>query len=62
MVTILPVTRIEEVLRYALVPDDLEGFEKKLLQLGKHMEIPKMPLHKELEDQAAQATQALPPA
>ncbi len=59
MVTILPVTRIEEVLRYALVPDDLEGFEKKLLQLGKHMEIPKMPLHKELADQAAQA---LPPA
>ncbi|HKM42008.1 MAG TPA: ATP-dependent protease LonB [Methanocorpusculum sp.] len=58
MVTILPVTRIEEVLRYALVPNDLEGFEKKLLQLGKHMEIPKMPLHKELTELA---DLALPP-
>ncbi|MDV0442667.1 Lon protease [Methanocorpusculaceae archaeon Cs1] len=43
MVTILPVTRIEEVLRYALVPEDTEAFEKKLSMIGKHMEIPKMP-------------------
>ena len=43
MVTIIPVTRIEEVLRYALVPDDTTAFEKKLSMIGKHMEIPKMP-------------------
>ncbi len=44
MVTIIPVTRIEEVLRYALVPEDKETFEQKLLQIGKHMDIPKMPM------------------
>ncbi|MCZ0860598.1 MAG: ATP-dependent protease LonB [Methanocorpusculum sp.] len=43
MVTIIPVTRIEEVLEYALVPQDKEAFEKKLGLIGKHMEIPKMP-------------------
>lgn len=56
MVTIIPVTRIEEVLRYALVPEDKEAFEQKLLQLGKHMEIPKKFL------QLEPAIQALPPA
>ena len=44
MVTIIPVTRIEEVLRYALVPADKVKFEEKLLQIGKHMDIPKMPM------------------
>ena len=44
MVTIIPVTRIEEVLRYALVPEDKVKFEEKLLQIGKHMDIPKMPM------------------
>ncbi len=44
MVTIIPVTRIEEVLRYALVPVDKVAFEQKLLQIGKHMDIPKMPM------------------
>lgn len=44
MVTIIPVTRIEEVLRYALVPEDKVKFEEKLLQIGKHMIIPKMPM------------------
>ena len=44
MVTIIPVTRIEEVLRYALVPEDKVAFEQKLLQIGKHMDIPKMPM------------------
>ncbi|MDU9376135.1 Lon protease [Methanocorpusculaceae archaeon Sp1] len=43
MVEIVPVTRIEEVLRRALVPEDKEAFEKKLSMIGKHMEIPKMP-------------------
>lgn len=43
MVTIIPVTRIEEVLKYALVPQDTAAFEKKLDLIGKHMEIPKMP-------------------
>ncbi|MBE6515230.1 MAG: ATP-dependent protease LonB [Methanocorpusculum parvum] len=41
MVSIIPVTRIEEVLRYALVPEDKAEFEKKLERMGKHMEIPK---------------------
>jgi len=44
MVTIIPVTRIEEVLKYALVPEDKVAFEQKLLQIGKHMDIPKMPM------------------
>ncbi|RBQ24845.1 MAG: Archaeal Lon protease [Methanocorpusculum sp. MCE] len=44
MVTIIPVTRIEEVLRYALVPEDKVAFEQKLLQIGKHMDIPKIPM------------------
>ena len=43
MVTIIPVTRIEEVLKYALVPQDTEAFEKKLGLISKHMEIPKIP-------------------
>ncbi|HJK02354.1 MAG TPA: ATP-dependent protease LonB [Methanocorpusculum sp.] len=43
MVTIIPVTRIEEVLKLALVPQDKDIFEKKLALIGKHMEIPKMP-------------------
>lgn len=43
MVTIIPVTRIEEVLKYALVPKDEEAFACKLSLIGKHMEIPKMP-------------------
>jgi Lon-like ATP-dependent protease len=43
MVTIIPVTKIEEVLEYALVPQDKEVFEKKLSLISKHMEIPKMP-------------------
>ncbi|MDR3102368.1 MAG: ATP-dependent protease LonB [Methanocalculaceae archaeon] len=42
LVGIIPVTRIEEVLRYALVPEDKEAFEEKLSLIGKHMEIPKM--------------------
>ncbi|HJK50289.1 MAG TPA: ATP-dependent protease LonB, partial [Methanocorpusculum sp.] len=50
MVTIIPVTRIEEVLEYALVPQDREAFEKKLSLIGKHMEIPKMPAVTEKED------------
>ncbi|HJK62220.1 MAG TPA: ATP-dependent protease LonB, partial [Methanocorpusculum sp.] len=50
MVTIIPVTRIEEVLEYALVPQDRETFEKKLSLIGKHMEIPKMPAVTEKED------------
>ncbi|MBE6507742.1 MAG: ATP-dependent protease LonB [Methanocorpusculum parvum] len=41
MVSIIPVTRIEEVLRYALVPTDKAEFEEKLARMGKHMEIPK---------------------
>ena len=41
MVTIIPVTRIEEVLRYALVPEDKESFEEKLALLGKHMDVPR---------------------
>ena len=41
MVSIIPVTRIEEVLRYALVPTDKADFEEKLARMGKHMEIPK---------------------
>ncbi len=53
MVTIIPVTRVEEVLRYALVPEDKEAFEKKLAQIGKHMEIPKMELPEEKEKAAA---------
>ena len=40
-VSIIPVTRIEEVLRYALVPTDKIEFEEKLARMGKHMEIPK---------------------
>ena len=40
-VSIIPVTRIEEVLRYALVPTDKADFEEKLTRMGKHMEIPK---------------------
>ena len=40
-VSIIPVTRIEEVLRYALVPTDKADFEEKLERMGKHMEIPK---------------------
>ena len=40
-VSIIPVTRIEEVLRYALVPTDKTEFEEKLARMGKHMEIPK---------------------
>ncbi|HJJ26634.1 MAG TPA: ATP-dependent protease LonB [Methanocorpusculum sp.] len=39
MVEIIPVTRIEEVLRIALVPTDKEVFEHKLEQIGKHMVI-----------------------
>jgi len=50
MVTIIPVTRIEEVLRYALVPEDKVAFEQKLLQIGKHMDIPKMPMPVEKVD------------
>ena len=42
MVTIIPVTRIEEVLRIALVPEDKDSFEKKLSMLGEHMEVRKM--------------------
>ena len=41
MVSIIPVTRIEEVLRYALVPENKAEFEEKLTRMGKHMEIPK---------------------
>ena len=41
MVSIIPVTRIEEVLRYALVPENKAEFEEKLTHMGKHMEIPK---------------------
>ena len=41
MVSIIPVTRIEEVLRYALVPTNKADFEEKLARMGKHMEIPK---------------------
>ena len=41
MVSIIPVTRIEEVLRYALVPENKVEFEEKLSRMGKHMEIPK---------------------
>lgn len=41
-VKIIPVTRVEEVLREALVPEDKEAFERKLSQIGKHMEMPKM--------------------
>ncbi|HJJ72327.1 MAG TPA: ATP-dependent protease LonB, partial [Methanocorpusculum sp.] len=41
MVSIIPVTRIEEVLRYALVPENKAEFEEKLARMGKHMEIPK---------------------
>ena len=40
-VSIIPVTRIEEVLRYALVPTDKTEFEEKLARMGRHMEIPK---------------------
>lgn len=40
-VSIIPVTRIEEVLRYALVPENKTEFEEKLARMGKHMEIPK---------------------
>ena len=39
MVTIIPVTRIEEVLRIALVPENKDQFEAKLLQLGEHLAI-----------------------
>ncbi|HJJ35924.1 MAG TPA: ATP-dependent protease LonB, partial [Methanocorpusculum sp.] len=39
MVTIIPVTRIEEVLKIALVPADTEKFETKLLQLGEHLAV-----------------------
>jgi Lon-like ATP-dependent protease len=39
LVTILPVSRIEEVLRIALVPQDKASFELKLAQIGKHMDI-----------------------
>jgi Lon-like ATP-dependent protease len=42
MVTIIPVTRIEEVLEHALVPKDKETFEKKLCLMGKHMELPRI--------------------
>ena len=41
MVSIIPVTRIEEVLCYALVPENKAEFEEKLARMGKHMEIPK---------------------
>ena len=41
MVSIIPVTRIEEVLRYALVPKNKAEFEEKLARMGRHMEIPK---------------------
>ena len=41
MVSIIPVTRIEEVLRYALVPENKAEFEEKLSRMGNHMEIPK---------------------
>ena len=41
MVSIIPVTRIEEVLRYALVPKNKAEFEEKLSRMGRHMEIPK---------------------
>ena len=41
MVSIIPVTRIEEVLRYALVPENKAEFEEKLSRMGRHMEIPK---------------------
>ena len=41
MVSIIPVTRIEEVLRYALVPENKAEFEDKLSRMGRHMEIPK---------------------
>lgn len=39
MVDIVPVSRIEEVLRIALVPQDKASFELKLSQIGKHMDI-----------------------
>jgi Lon-like ATP-dependent protease len=42
MVTIIPVTRIEEVLKYALVPSNKETFEEKLCLIGKHMDIPRI--------------------
>lgn len=42
MVTIIPVTRIEEVLRIALAPEDKEAFEQKLAMIGEHMEVQKM--------------------
>lgn len=48
MVTIIPVTRIEEVLERALVPTDKEAFARKLSMIGKHMEIPKMPAPSEM--------------
>lgn len=35
MVSIIPVTRIEEVLRYALVPENKAEFEEKLARMGK---------------------------
>ncbi|HJJ28874.1 MAG TPA: ATP-dependent protease LonB [Methanocorpusculum sp.] len=38
-VTIIPVTRVEEVLRHALVPEDKEAFEEKLALIGRHMDI-----------------------
>ena len=41
MVSIIPVTRIEEVLRYALVPKNKAEFEEKLSRMGRHMEIPR---------------------
>ena len=40
-VSIIPVTRIEEVLRYALVPTDKTEVAEKLARMGRHMEIPK---------------------
>jgi Predicted ATP-dependent protease len=38
-VKIIPVTRIEEVLRNALVPEDKAVFEQKLALIGKHMDV-----------------------
>ncbi|HJJ47707.1 MAG TPA: ATP-dependent protease LonB [Methanocorpusculum sp.] len=38
-VKIIPVTRIEEVLRNALVPENMVEFEEKLALIGKHMDI-----------------------
>lgn len=40
-VTIIPVSRIEEVLRIALLPEDMGEFEEKLAKIGRHMAAPR---------------------